>query len=78
MSDGAARGSRGVGSCLHAGPDGAVTVYRMIAAHTIEESILRIHEKKRDLVDRILEGQEQAENLDVDAMIQLIRDQALA
>ncbi|MCB1049840.1 MAG: DEAD/DEAH box helicase [Acidobacteria bacterium] len=56
----------------------AVTVYRMIAAHTIEESILRIHEKKRDLVDRILEGQEQAENLDVDAMIQLIRDQALA
>ena len=33
-----------------------VTVYRIIARHSIEEKILRMQETKRDLADQILEG----------------------
>ncbi len=33
-----------------------VTVYRLIASNTVEEKILRLHETKRDLADRLLEG----------------------
>lgn len=33
-----------------------VTVYHLIAQHTIEEKILRLHHTKRDLADSLLEG----------------------
>ena len=33
-----------------------VTVYHLISQHTIEEKILRLHERKRDLADTFLEG----------------------
>lgn len=33
-----------------------VTVYHLIAEHTIEEKILRLHRTKRDLADSLLEG----------------------
>ena len=35
-----------------------VTVYKIIARHSIEEKILRMQETKRDLADQILEGAE--------------------
>lgn len=33
-----------------------VTVYRLVAEGTIEEKILQLHEKKRDLADSLLTG----------------------
>lgn len=33
-----------------------VTVYRLIAAHTVEENILTLHQQKRDLANNLLEG----------------------
>lgn len=38
------------------GQDQKVTVYHLIAAHTIEEKIVRLHQTKRDLADSLLEG----------------------
>lgn len=33
-----------------------VTVYHLIAQHTIEEKIIRLHKTKRNLADSLLEG----------------------
>ena len=38
------------------GQEQNVTVYHMISLHTIEEKILRLHERKRNLADTFLEG----------------------
>ena len=38
------------------GQEQHVTVYHLIASHTIEEKILRLHQTKRDLADSLLEG----------------------
>jgi SNF2 family DNA or RNA helicase len=33
-----------------------VTIYRLVARHTIEEGIVELHQHKRDLADSLLEG----------------------
>jgi SNF2 family DNA or RNA helicase len=33
-----------------------VTIYRLVARHTIEEGIVDLHRHKRDLADSLLEG----------------------
>lgn len=40
-----------------------VTVYHLIAQHTIEEKILRLHQTKRDLADSLLEGTDMSHKL---------------
>lgn len=45
------------------GQERNVTVYRLIAQHTIEEKIVRLHHTKRDLADSLLEGADLAGKL---------------
>ena len=45
-----------------------VNVYRLVAADTIEQRVLELQEKKRDLIGAVLSGQE---NRDVSAGITL-------
>lgn len=40
-----------------------VTVYHLIAQHTIEEKIMRLHRTKRDLADSLLEGADMSHKL---------------
>lgn len=50
-----------------------VTVYRLVAEHTIEEQIVALHAAKRDLADSLLEGGELSAKLDADALLQLLK-----
>jgi SNF2 family DNA or RNA helicase len=49
-----------------------VTVYRLITKDTIEEKIVELHAKKRNLAKSLLDGGAQAEKLTVDELVQLI------
>ncbi len=51
-----------------------VTVYRILAEHTIEEKILALHHRKRDLAERILEGTHEGASLTVEELLALLRD----
>jgi hypothetical protein len=51
----------------------AVMVYRLVAKDTIEEKILSMHEKKRNLVSGIMDGSDQAGKLSTDELIDLIK-----
>ena len=55
------------------GQNKAVMVYRVVAQETIEEKILALHEKKRNLVAGIMEGSDQAGKLSTDELIDLIK-----
>ncbi len=50
-----------------------VTVIRMIATDTIEEAVIALHEKKRDLAEGILRGTGAAGALSTEELIDLIR-----
>ncbi len=50
-----------------------VTVYRLVAKNTIEEKILRLHESKRELADRLLEGTADVGTLSAEDLLALIR-----
>ena len=50
-----------------------VTIYRLIAKGTIEEQIVDLHHRKRDLADRLLEGADASARLDPDALLALLR-----
>ena len=54
----------------------AVTVYRLVAGNTIEEAIINIHERKRDLVQSLLEGKDQVGKLSIKDLISLIKGQS--
>lgn len=49
-----------------------VTVYRLVANNTIEEKIVNLHAKKRDLADSLLEGSEMSAKMSLDDMLALI------
>ncbi len=51
-----------------------VTVYRIVATKTIEEKILSLHASKRDLVEGVLDGADQAGKLSTEELIALIRE----
>jgi SNF2 family DNA or RNA helicase len=51
-----------------------VTVYRLVAKHTIEEKIVELHHKKRELADRLLDGAEMSGKMSADELLRLIRD----
>lgn len=51
-----------------------VTIYRLIAADTIEEKILRLHATKKSLADQLLEGSDMAHTMNKDEILALLRD----
>jgi hypothetical protein len=50
-----------------------VTVYRLVALGTIEEKILALHARKRELAEGVLEGSDAAGRLGVQELMDLIR-----
>jgi SNF2 family DNA or RNA helicase len=55
------------------GQERPVTVIRLVARETIEESVLSLHEEKRQLAASILDGSETAARLDSEDLLDLIR-----
>jgi SNF2 family DNA or RNA helicase len=51
-----------------------VTIYRLITQNTIEEKIVALHQHKRDLADKLLEGNEAVTKLSVDDMLNLLKE----
>ena len=49
-----------------------VTIYRLVAENSIEEQIVGLHARKRDLADSLLEGGEVSAKLDADALLALL------
>jgi len=54
------------------GQERPVTVYRLVAEGTIEEQILKLHEKKRDLADSLLSGTDASAKLTAKDLLALI------
>ncbi len=50
-----------------------VTIYRLIAKHTIEEKIVALHSQKRDLADSLLEGAEISGKMSAEDLLNLMR-----
>ncbi|MNV73078.1 hypothetical protein D3C71_1662080 [compost metagenome] len=50
-----------------------MTIYRLVAEHTIEEQIVALHAAKRDLADSLLEGGDVSARLDAEALLALLR-----
>lgn len=49
-----------------------VTIYRLVAKHTIEEKIVELHQHKRDLADSLLEGAEMSGKLSTEELLHFI------
>jgi superfamily II DNA or RNA helicase len=52
-----------------------VTVYRLVAQHTIEEKIVKLHQDKRDLAGSLLDGTDISGKISADELLRLIREQ---
>jgi SNF2 family DNA or RNA helicase len=52
-----------------------VTVYRLIIKDSIEEKIVALHERKRNLADSLLEGAGETSTLSTEELIGLLQDQ---
>ena len=50
-----------------------VTVYRLVARGSIEQQIIELHGRKRDLADGLLEGGDSAARLNTSEMLALMR-----
>ena len=53
---------------------GPVTVYRLIAAGTIEEKIIRLHQNKRSMADALLQNADMYAQISADDVIRLLRE----
>ena len=51
-----------------------VTVYRFVMKDTIEEKIIALHHKKRDLADNLLAGTDVAEKLNAEDLLLLLKE----
>ncbi|MCP4687281.1 MAG: DEAD/DEAH box helicase [Desulfobacterales bacterium] len=51
-----------------------VTVYRLVTHNTIEEKILSLHKKKRDLADSLLDGSDMTGKMTAKDLFKLIRE----
>lgn len=51
-----------------------VTVYRLVAATTIEEKIIQLHQTKKELADSLLEGSDLSARLSYQEMVDLLRE----
>lgn len=56
------------------GQERRVTVYRLITKHTIEEKIVELHAKKRNLARTLLDGGARAEKLSAAELVRLIEE----
>lgn len=52
-----------------------VTIYRLVAKHTIEESIVHLHSHKRDLADSLLVGTDMAGKMGAQEMLALLQEE---
>lgn len=52
-----------------------VTIYRLVAQHTIEEKIVKLHQEKRDLAGNLLEGSDLSGKVSAEELLDLIKDQ---
>lgn len=52
-----------------------VTVYRMVMKNTIEEKIIALHSKKRDLADNLLAGTDVADKLNAEDLLDLLKEE---
>jgi SNF2 family DNA or RNA helicase len=50
-----------------------VTIYRLVARGTIEEGIVELHHRKRDLADSLLEGTEIAARMSPGEMLAMLK-----
>jgi superfamily II DNA or RNA helicase len=50
-----------------------VTIYRLVARHTIEEGIVELHKHKRDLADSLLEGSDAAARMSPKDMLTMLQ-----
>jgi len=50
-----------------------VTIYRLVTEGTVEEQIVDIHHRKRDLADRLLEGADGAGRLSTEELLELLQ-----
>jgi len=50
-----------------------VTIYRLVARHTIEEGIVELHSHKRDLADSLLEGGDMAARMSPGEMLAMLQ-----
>jgi SNF2 family DNA or RNA helicase len=50
-----------------------VTIYRLVLKGTIEQKIVSLHARKRDLADRLLEETGAATRLDAAGLLELLR-----
>ncbi|MDB5906169.1 MAG: helicase [Massilia sp.] len=51
-----------------------VTIYRLVAHHTIEEGIVELHKHKRDLADSLLEGSDLAARMSPGDMLKMLQE----
>ena len=51
-----------------------VTVYRLVTRGTIEEKIIGLHQKKRNLADSLLDGTDVAGKISAEELLELIRE----
>ena len=51
-----------------------VTIYRMIASHTIEEKIVQLHKNKRELAESLLEGSDVSGRVSADELLRMIQE----
>jgi SNF2 family DNA or RNA helicase len=49
-----------------------VTIYRLVARHTIEEGIVELHRHKRDLAESLLEGGDVAARMSATDMLAML------
>jgi len=52
-----------------------VTIYRLVAKHTIEEAIVKLHAHKRDLADSLLEGSDLSSRMSAQDMMALLQEE---
>ncbi|MES2297560.1 MAG: DEAD/DEAH box helicase [Pseudomonadota bacterium] len=51
-----------------------VTIYRLVARHTIEEGIVELHKHKRDLADSLLEGSDLSARMSPSQMLAMLKE----
>ncbi|MDR2680521.1 MAG: DEAD/DEAH box helicase [Tannerella sp.] len=56
------------------GQNRPVTVYRLVAEHTIEEKIIQLHNTKRNLADSLLEGSDRSAKLSMKELMELLKE----
>ena len=54
------------------GQERNVTVIRLVSANTIEEKILKLHEVKQSLSDKMLEGTSESATLTMDEILDMV------